>query len=108
MALTATADRLTRNDISNALGLHDPFRWTGSFDRPNISLKVVNDPGKRQRLRIIADLITKYHLDSGIVYCLSRKKRKICTKLSPTWDSNPCAITQDYRPSRENRLRKRL
>lgn len=74
MALTATADRLTRNDISNALGLHDPFRWTGSFDRPNISLKVVNDPGKRQRLRIIADLITKYHLDSGIVYCLSRKK----------------------------------
>lgn len=74
MALTATADRLTRNDICNALGLSDPFRWTGSFDRPNISLKVVNDPGKRQRLRIISDLITKYHLDSGIVYCLSRKK----------------------------------
>ncbi len=74
MALTATADRLTRSDIANALNLDDPFCWTGSFDRPNISLKVMNDPGKKQRLRIIASLIEKYHLDSGIVYCLSRKK----------------------------------
>ena len=74
MALTATADRLTRADISAALGLEDPFCWIGSFDRPNISLKVINDPGKRQRLRIISNLITKYHMDSGIVYCLSRKK----------------------------------
>lgn len=74
MALTATADRLTRNDIANALNLDDPFCWTGSFDRPNISLKVMNDPGKKQRLKIIASLIEKYHLDSGIVYCLSRKK----------------------------------
>lgn len=74
MALTATADRLTRLDIADALGLHDPFRWIGSFDRPNISLTVVNDPGKRQRLKIIASLIQKYRLDSGIVYCLSRKK----------------------------------
>lgn len=74
MALTATADRLTRNDIAIALGLDNPYCWTGSFDRPNISLRVMNDPGKKQRLKIIAGLINKYHLDSGIVYCLSRKK----------------------------------
>ena len=74
MALTATADRLTRTDISTALGLDDPFCWTGSFDRPNISISVMNDPGKKQRLKIISSLIEKYHLDSGIVYCLSRKK----------------------------------
>ncbi len=74
MALTATADRLTRNDIATALGLDNPYCWIGSFDRPNISLRVMNDPGKKQRLKIIAGLINKYHLDSGIVYCLSRKK----------------------------------
>ena len=74
MALTATADRLTRDDIARALGLRDPFAWIGSFDRPNISLRVMSDPGKKQRLRIIASLADKYHLDSGIVYCLSRKK----------------------------------
>lgn len=74
MALTATADRLTRDDIATALGLDNPFSYIGSFDRPNISLKVMNDPGKKQRLRIIGSMIDKYHLDSGIVYCLSRKK----------------------------------
>lgn len=74
MALTATADRLTRNDIAGALGLCDPFFWIGSFDRPNISLTVIPDPGKKQRLAIIGSLIRKYRLDSGIVYCLSRKK----------------------------------
>ncbi|MDE6577116.1 MAG: DNA helicase RecQ [Muribaculaceae bacterium] len=74
MALTATADRLTRLDISESLGLKDPFCWIGSFDRPNISLQVVNDPGKKGRLRVIAQLIDSNPLDSGIVYCLSRKK----------------------------------
>lgn len=74
MALTATADRLTRGDIAVALGLRHPYAWIGSFDRPNISLEVLPDPGKRGRLRVISDLIRKYRLDSGIVYCLSRKK----------------------------------
>ncbi|MBD5357788.1 MAG: DNA helicase RecQ [Bacteroides sp.] len=74
MALTATADRLTRSDIAAALSLNNPFMWIGSFDRPNISLSVLSDPGKKNRLRIISSLIQKYHMDSGIVYCLSRKK----------------------------------
>ena len=38
MALTATADRLTRDDISRALGLKDPYIYVGSLDRPNLSL----------------------------------------------------------------------
>lgn len=74
MALTATADRLTRDDIAKALKLNHPLHYIGSFDRPNISLKVMNDPGKRQRLRIIGSMIDRHHLDTGIVYCLSRKK----------------------------------
>ncbi len=74
MALTATADRLTRDDIAGALGLQDPFRYTGSFDRPNLSLTVVPDPGKKQRLKIIGGFIDRYPLDAGIVYCITRKK----------------------------------
>ncbi len=74
MALTATADRLTRSDIAEELGLQNPVRYVGSFDRPNLSLEVINDPGKKGRLEIIAGLIRKYGQDSGIVYCLSRKK----------------------------------
>ncbi len=74
MALTATADRLIREDIIRSLGLDNPYSYIGSFDRPNISLRVVPDPGKRMRLRVIAGFIEKYPLDSGIVYCLSRKK----------------------------------
>lgn len=74
MALTATADRLTRDDISAQLALRSPRTFIGSFDRPNLSLKVVSDPGKNRRLGIIASLIDRYSHDSGIVYCLSRKQ----------------------------------
>lgn len=73
MALTATADRLTREDISTQLRLRDPALFIGSFDRPNLSLKVITDPGKTQRLNYISALIDRYPSDSGIVYCLSRK-----------------------------------
>lgn len=73
MALTATADRLTRDDIARQLRLRDPQLFIGSFDRPNISLKVINNPGKARRLSYIATLIDRYRHDSGIVYCISRK-----------------------------------
>ena len=74
MALTATADHVTRNDIGRQLGLKDPTVYIGSFDRPNISLNVIPDPGKKVRLAMISDLIAKHRGDTGIVYCLSRKK----------------------------------
>ncbi|MDE6286558.1 MAG: ATP-dependent DNA helicase, partial [Muribaculaceae bacterium] len=74
IALTATADRLTRDDIEQQLALRDPFRWTGSFDRPNISIEVSPDPGKARRIARVRQLVAKYPDDSGIVYCLSRSK----------------------------------
>lgn len=74
MALTATADRLIREDIISSLRLENPFSYIGSFDRPNISLRVEADPGKQMRLQMICSLIEKYPSDAGIVYCLSRKK----------------------------------
>lgn len=73
IALTATADRLTRDDIARQLRLKDPYNYIGSFDRPNISLSVMPAPSKGKRLGIIANLVRKYSEDSGIVYCLSRK-----------------------------------
>lgn len=73
VALTATADRLTREDIVRQLGLRDPFCWLGSFDRPNISLAVYPNPGIKGRVAYVKQLLRKYPNDSGIVYCLSRK-----------------------------------
>ncbi|MDE7125255.1 MAG: RecQ family ATP-dependent DNA helicase, partial [Muribaculaceae bacterium] len=73
LALTATADRLTRTDIAVQLGLQDPFVWTGSFDRPNLSLKVLPNPGKSKRVAYICDMIDRHKDDAGIVYSISRK-----------------------------------
>ncbi|MBO5269051.1 MAG: DNA helicase RecQ [Muribaculaceae bacterium] len=73
MALTATADRLTRDDITAQLGMRDPLRWTSSFNRPNLSIRVVQGATKKQRVDTVRALVRKYPNDSGIVYTLSRK-----------------------------------
>lgn len=70
---TATADKLTRDDIAARLSLRDPAIFISSFDRPNIKLTVMANPGREQKLKIIGGLIRKYADDSGIIYCLSRK-----------------------------------
>ncbi len=72
VALTATADRLTRDDIAGRLGLRDPYVHIGSFDRPNISLASFANPGIKDRVKLVARLVRKYPGDSGIAYSLSR------------------------------------
>jgi ATP-dependent DNA helicase RecQ len=72
IALTATADDLTRADIIERLQLQDARIFISSFDRPNIRYAVVEkDNAKAQLLRFIGD---EHAGEAGIVYCQSRKK----------------------------------
>jgi ATP-dependent DNA helicase RecQ len=71
MALTATADRLTRRDMAEQLGISDAEQHVASFNRPNLSLAV--RPGRKRREQIINFLRDRPN-EAGIVYCLSRKQ----------------------------------
>ena len=70
VALTATADRVTRKDILTQLGVPEAKTYISSFDRPNLSLSVL--PG-RNRIKIIQNFIAERPRQAGIIYCLSRK-----------------------------------
>ncbi len=72
IALTATADVQTRNEIKEKLGLTEARVFLSSFDRPNITYRVV--PKKSERQQMLAFLNENHGEDAGIVYCLSRNK----------------------------------
>jgi ATP-dependent DNA helicase RecQ len=71
VALTATADPHTRDDIIDKLGLGNAEVFTTSFDRPNIAYEIVERDQPRQQLLRFLD---RHKGSSGIVYCLSRAK----------------------------------
>jgi ATP-dependent DNA helicase RecQ len=72
MALTATADDITRQDIVARLALQVARQFVASFDRPNIRYTIVEkDEPKRQLLRLLQD---EHEGEAGIVYCGTRKK----------------------------------
>lgn len=87
MALTATADKITREDIIRQLHLRistgngdGQQQQTGqgrifisSFDRPNLSLNVLRESAKNDKLKFIMNFIRQRPHQCGIVYCLSRK-----------------------------------
>ena len=70
LALTATADKATRKDISSQLNLRNAQLFISSFDRKNLSLEV---RPALDRIKQIIDFIKEKPTDSGIIYCLSRK-----------------------------------
>lgn len=72
IALTATADNKTQEEIISRLNLEQAQLFRSGFDRPNIRYRIVQKQNPRQQL---IDFIRSEHVgDSGIVYCLSRKK----------------------------------
>jgi ATP-dependent DNA helicase RecQ len=72
IALTATADQQTREEIAHRLQLDDARMFVSSFDRPNIRYQIVEKANGRKQL---LDFIEAEHAgDAGVVYCLSRKK----------------------------------
>jgi ATP-dependent DNA helicase RecQ len=71
LALTATADPATQQDIRQQLGLYQPFISISSFDRPNIRYTVLE---KFRPLEQLVTLLKSQENQSGIVYCSSRKK----------------------------------
>ena len=71
IALTATADKRTREEIVTRLHLQNAERFLSSFDRPNIFYRIV--PKEQPRKQLLA-FLSERRSDAGIVYCLSRKK----------------------------------
>ncbi|MFD1552400.1 DNA helicase RecQ [Putridiphycobacter roseus] len=74
MALTATADKITRKDIIKQLKLKEPGFFLSSFNRPNLSLSVRAQIPKQKKVKEVLQFIEKRKGQSGIIYCLSRKE----------------------------------
>ena len=101
IALTATADELTRREIILRLNLDSARIFLTSFDRPNIRYTVVEKESPREQLH---DFILRHHTgECGIVYCLSRKK----VEETADWLSARGITTLPYHAGLDNQTRAR-
>jgi len=89
IALTATADEITRKEIVEKLRLEKARHFISSFDRPNINYRV--EVKQKEKAQLLEFLKAEHHGDSGIVYCMTRKKvEEIANFLSDkAWPLSP-------------------
>ncbi len=98
LALTATADKATREDISEQLNLINPQKFVASFDRKNLSLEV---RPALDRVKQILDFINNKPNESGIIYCLSRKTtEELAEKLQKAG-----IVSKAYHAGLDNKIR---
>lgn len=99
IALTATADRRTREEIITQLALEDAQVFINSFDRPNIQYAISEGNDPKQRLWRFIE--TNHPDDAGIVYCLSRKK----VEATAEWLSKQGRVALPYHAGLSSQLR---
>ena len=101
IALTATADQRTREEIINRLALTQARLFISGFDRPNIRYRIVEKQNARQQL--LTFIKAEHRGDAGIVYCLSRKKVEATAK----WLQEKGVDAYPYHAGLSNELRKK-
>jgi ATP-dependent DNA helicase RecQ len=101
IALTATADLVTRKEIIEKLKLENARQFISSFDRPNIYYRV--ELKENERAQLLHFLQTEHPKDSGIVYCLSRKRVEAVAE----WLSGKGFTTLPYHAGMDKDLRLR-
>lgn len=101
VALTATADAQTRRDILDKLHLRQPSQFVASFDRPNIRYTVID---KTRAQRTLMDFVCGKPDDSGIVYCLSRRR----TEMIAEWLKERGVAADAYHAGLSSKERERV
>ena len=108
MALTATADKVTRHDIIEQLQLRTAHEFISSFDRPNLSLSVKRGYKNAEKMHFILNFIKARPMDSGIIYCLSRKTTEKVAEDLRKKGINAAAYHAGMNPSERSRTQEQF